>query len=112
MITSIPPVGIVCNTTEGYEIARHKVSRNGVNHKGSPANNTSKFNQHFFDFLSFFIFFLYLLIYLFTETKASFNSLKFKGGIMKLMYGLQFYLYQMAPTTILSIFLVFAYPEK
>jgi len=37
MITSIPPVGIVCNTTKGYEIARHKVSRNGVIHKGCPA---------------------------------------------------------------------------
>jgi len=37
MITSIPPVGIVCNITRGYEIARHKVSRNGVVHKGHPA---------------------------------------------------------------------------
>lgn len=37
MITSIPPVGIVCNTRRGYEIARHKVSRNGVVHKGCPA---------------------------------------------------------------------------
>jgi len=37
MITSIPPVGIVCNTTKGYEIARHKVSRNWVVHKGCPA---------------------------------------------------------------------------
>jgi hypothetical protein len=36
MITSIPPVGIVCNTTKGYEIARHKVSRNGVFHTGCP----------------------------------------------------------------------------
>lgn len=37
MITSIPPVGIVCNTTKGYEIERHRVSQNGVIHKGCPA---------------------------------------------------------------------------
>lgn len=37
MITSIPPVGIVCNTTRGYKIARDKASRNGVVHTGCPA---------------------------------------------------------------------------
>ena len=37
MITSIPPVGIVCNKTKGYEIARHKPSKKGVIHKGCHA---------------------------------------------------------------------------
>jgi hypothetical protein len=67
-------------------------------------------NTFLFSFLLYF-FIPYLLIYLFTETKASFTSLKWKGGIMKLTDGLQFCLYQMTPTMILSIFLVYAYTD-